>query len=80
MSRPTRAGFLSAGDRAILEELARSAGYAPGPVADLIERLVSAEQSVMGMGRRHGIFERIRAYLEEAWLAASAGGDRQGSH
>lgn len=74
MTKSGKAVFLSPGERQLLEELAREAGYAPGPVADLVERLVNAELSVMGMGRRHGIFERIRTYLEEAYAEATSGG------
>jgi len=71
MTKSGKAVFLSEGERQLIEELAREAGYSPGPIADLVEKLVNAEQSVMGMGRRHGIFERIKAYIEEAFPAAT---------
>ena len=78
MTKSGKAVFLSPAERQLLEELAREAGYAPGPVADLVERLVNAEQSVMGMGRRHGIFERIKSYIEEAFPLATAGRGKEG--
>lgn len=57
--------FLSAADRQLLGELAREGGYVSEPIIDLVEKLVNAELAVFGMGRRHGIFERIRLLLEE---------------
>ncbi len=78
MAVPNKGIVLSSGERQLLEELAREAGYRPEPVVELVEKLVNAEQAVLGMGRRHGIFERIRAFLEEAYPAATEGTNLEG--
>lgn len=58
MAKPRRS-FLSAEDEAALEKTCLEAGVP----TELVIALIEEETSVFGMGRRHGIRERIDALL-----------------
>lgn len=65
-------GYLLANDeRAVLEEVCSDIGVLP----EIVERMIAAENRVYGMGRRHGIWEALRALVDEgvARLSLEAG-------
>jgi hypothetical protein len=53
---------LSAADRQILKGICENAGVP----TDVVEAMLAEEHAVYGMGRRHGIHERLERLIEDA--------------
>lgn len=59
---PNANGYLITDDeRAVLEEVCSEVGVP----AEIVERMIAAENRVYGMGRRHGIWEALKALVDE---------------
>ncbi len=54
-------GVLSDDERAVLQQLCDDAGVS----ADVVERMIAAENQVYGMGRRHGLWEKLESLVTE---------------
>lgn len=57
-------GYFGPGDEVVLRRLCETEGVPP----DLVKRLLQAEREAAGLARRRGIYERIHAILDEAWM------------
>lgn len=53
--------LLRSEERLILERICADEGLP----ADVVEQIIRVESSVFGMGRRHGIWESLRALVSE---------------
>lgn len=60
-SRPIDSSILSDDERAVLTKICDEIGVP----ADVVERMIIAENRVYGMGRRHGIWEALEPLVEE---------------
>lgn len=62
MTRAFKSALLTEDERAVLQEICDELKVP----RDILERMLSAENQVYGMGRRHGIFESLRTLVTEA--------------
>lgn len=58
---PKGSSLLTPDERRILQQACRDQGVPP----DLVEQMILAENKVYGMGRRHGIWESLKALVDE---------------
>ena len=57
----SRSPSLTEDERLILQQSCEEAGIP----SDIVERMITAEKQVYGMGRRHGVWDSLKLLVEE---------------